>query len=161
MEGWTVPDSFKQLDSITLWFLAIILAIPLSVIANLLTYPLRNWMARRSARRAERRSRELEQQLRSIEALTQSSRELGLRLATIAILFLICFAMGSALTTLPIIFGQLSPAFVLLGVFFYVIAIIAGFATITIIERVRGFEAYREKTERTIAELRALASRQP
>jgi Cft2 family RNA processing exonuclease len=157
VENWTVRD----LDSIQLWVVALILAIPLSIIANLLTYPLRNWMARRSARRAERRSRELEQQLRSIEALTQSSRELALRLATLAILLLITFALGSAATTLSIILWDPSRIFVLLGVSCYAVSVVVGIATVTTIERVRGFEDYRERTERQIAELKARASREP
>ena len=156
-------DFLKELDSIN-WVVALILAIPLGIIANLLTYPLRNWMGRRSAKRAERRSRELELQLRSIEALTQSSRELGLRLATLAILVLICFAMGNALIALAsigLVSAETSTVLVLGGGFLYVMSSIVGAATISTIERVRGFEAYRERTERAIAELKARASHEP
>jgi hypothetical protein len=153
-----VRDFLNQLNSIN-WVVAIVLAIPLSIIANLLTNPLRNWMGRWSAKRAEQRNRELEKQLRSIEALTQSSLELGLRLATLAIFVLILFAMGSALIAMASIFPD--TAFVFLGVFLYALAIIVGVATISTIERVRGFEAYRERTERAIADLKARASREP
>ena len=158
-------DFLKQWDSISL-VLGLVLAIPLSIIANLLTYPLRNWMGRRSAKRAERRSRDLEKQLRSIEALTQSSLELALRLATLAILLLICFAMGSAIIALASIgfLGislEMGRTLVLAGVFMYLIAIVVGVATISTIEQVRGFAAYRERTERAIAELKARASREP
>jgi hypothetical protein len=167
MEGWTVQDFFNSINFwVVAWVVGLVLAIPLSLIANFLTDPLRNWWARRSAKRAERRNRELDQQLRSIEALTQSSLELGLRLATFAIVVLICFAMGSAVIALASInlwwmSAATSKNLVLVGGLLYVISIIVGVGTISTIERVRGFEAYRERMKREIANQRARASRQP
>jgi hypothetical protein len=53
----------------------------------------------------------------------------------------------------------MSRTLVLAGVFTYLIATIVEVATISTIEQVRGFEAYRERTERAIAELKGPALR--
>jgi H+/gluconate symporter-like permease len=158
MEGWIVQDFFVQPIN---WVVALVLAIPVGIIANLLTNPLRNWWARRSASRAERRSRELEQHLRSIEAMTQSSRELGLTLAALATLLLITFALGSAVIALSSFAAEEHRrSWAILGGMCYAISVLVGIAAISTIDRVRNFEAFRERTERTIADLKTRAPRQ-
>ena len=57
--------------------------------------------------------------------------------------------------------GLLPSIVVVLGGFLYAVSTIVGMATISTINRVRGFEAYRERTERAIADLKARASRNP
>jgi hypothetical protein len=158
-----VWDLLRQLDPIT-WIVGLVLAIPLSIIANLLTNPVRNWMGRWSAKRAERRGRELEKNLRSIEALTKSYVDLGLRLAGLGVGVLMFFAIGNALVVLVnlyIIPAHTSQLLLLLAAFVYAVSIVLAVATLSMIERVRDFGAYRERTERQIAELKARASRAP
>jgi hypothetical protein len=66
-----------------------------------------------------------------------------------------------ALASIGLVSAETSTVLVLGGGFLYVMSSIVGAATISTIERVRGFEAYRERTERAIAELKARASHEP
>jgi len=85
----------------TSFWIGISAAIPLSVVANLVTPRSQQWLARRNASRAARRSNELREELESIEKLTSEPGRLQIFLLESVLLITLLTSVIGVLSGAP------------------------------------------------------------
>ncbi|SRR6266404_2005680 len=148
-----------QLASIN-WAITLLSGLVLSIVGNLLNYPMQNWLARRSVERARRRVQQLEEQLRDLETLTRSPFDLGMKLTASGLKVVIWFALATAITTLTDVFPErlmpdASYRFILgVGTLLYLVSMLLAVDMLKTVTRIRDFKTYRERVEHSIADLK-------
>jgi hypothetical protein len=153
-----MSDIAQLLASVN-WALSLVIAVLLSIVANLLTSPIQNWLARKSTQRAERRVERLRGELVELERLAQSPLDLGLELAALAARVLIFLAFASAITTLASIperflSDETSVLLQALGTLCYLISLLLAIKLANTVMPLRYFKAHRERVERMIDSLK-------
>lgn len=92
-------EAAKKID----WAISVLAAIPLSILANLLTPSAANWWARRSVTKLEKRREKLQAELVRVETLFSNPNLLAAEGQEVLFGTLMWLALGLALTAFPII----------------------------------------------------------
>jgi len=138
----------------TNWALSLLAAIPLAIIANLLTISVRNWLARRSAIKAKKRLKELEDDLKKAETYIDDREKLYLFLARGIFSVLIFIALGSAMSSImPLLSGPI-------GSIFYLVAILRAYQCLNMVKNISNFDKYKGEILSQINQMKALAGEQ-
>lgn len=150
------------------WLVSLIVAVPLSIAANLLTPYIRDWYAKRSSERAKKRIAEVEAEHKEISLYLESKDGLILLLLSTILRVLVMFSLASAIAFMGSIPSALSLApyeiSILfygvtgaLSVFLYLIGINHGLKALTKFGKVMKYEQYSSEVESLKSELREVA----
>jgi len=129
------------------WVLTLLLAIPLSILANLLTDPFKQWMASRSFEQSRKRVKQLESELDYATKLVQDREKLSLESTKVILTVLIDIGLGGATSSLLF----------LAGFVFYLMAVLEGYRHMRLLNRVANFDEYKRNTELRISKLKTSA----
>lgn len=139
---------FEWLKDIN-WALSLLAAIPLSIVANMITPKVQNWFGRRSGDKARKRIDELEHELDNIEKFIENKENFYLYLVRQGFIILMLLGIGNLVSSIiPIISG-------VFGSIFYLIAINKGLKSAQLIENVTNFDSYKDKINAQIIEMRS------
>ena len=128
------------------WALSLIAAIPLAVIANLLTPKVANWLGSKSVEKAKRRIADLQEELKKVYDLAHDPIMLSHE-NNIALFKVLGFiAIGSAMD----FFGVLA---IPLGAVFHLSAFMMALKHISLLRNCQNFKAYESKTTDYIEKL--------
>ncbi len=141
------------------------MGIVLSIIANLVTPIIRNWLAKWSESRSSARVEELKSDLEEISKYAISPSKLSLLISHTIIQVLVFFSIASAIaslgTAMPFMLWYarldgteyLTPAYVSLSSIFYLVGVINAQKVLTIINKLRNYDEYKSKMEQIITNL--------
>jgi hypothetical protein len=144
------------------WAISLLGAVLLSVIANLVTPIVKNWIAAWSRSSATARIEELESELQKISKYS-NSQELSYLVSTSILQVLVFFSLASALTTLGYSYISMLNSYsqiilnFMIGItstFLYLLGFIRSFKALNTINKVRYLDEYKVKIEESIASLR-------
>lgn len=150
------------------WILSLLMAIILSIIANLVTPSIRNRYAKLSEKRSSARVELLKSELEEICKYANSPSELSLLVSTSILQVLVFFSMASAIATLatmmpfmgktvlntgPSVMDFLSPLYYLLSSLGYLFGVFIALNTLKITSRIRSFDKYKSNIEKSIISL--------
>ncbi len=142
-------DWFKEIN----WVLSLAAAIPLSIVANLLTPKLQNWLAKRSTEKAAKRLADLESELDRITSF-KNEKELLLHETIYVILkVVVIIGIGNAITSIPFTYIITDP----IGAVIYLVGIMAGISHLALITKVKRFDEYQKTIEAQKESLRSEA----
>lgn len=147
------------------WVVSIIGAIVLSILANLLTSPVQNRLARINAKRSEKRIQQLQSQLAQIENFVSNSPTfysyILLLIVKIVLITLIAFAVSDITLASINVAVDLARYHRYINVLYaisqfttsllYIIGINYTFVALRTIKRVQAFHEYKAEVERTIS----------
>jgi hypothetical protein len=159
-------ETFKQIN----WLVSLVVGIALSILANLLTPYVQNWLATHSTGRALKRIGELEEELKEVSIYAESPAELSAYLLLSIVRLLVYFCMASAFATLGSLPLTMMPGFYeitgliyaligLMSSLLYLLGVIRGQRTLRIVQRVRRFPEYKKEIEDTISSLKLSSER--
>ena len=150
------------------WIISLLMAILLSIIANLVTPSIRNWYAKFSKKRSSARVEVLKSELEEISKYANSPSELSLLVSYSILQVLVFFSIASAIatlaTTMPFMAENMSystqfimeifsPLYYLLSSLFYLLGVFMAQKTLRIISRIRNFDKYKSNIEKSIISL--------
>ena len=156
-------DIFNQIN----WIISLLAGIILSIIANLFTPSIRNWLAKISKSRSSARVEELKLDLEEISEYANSPSKLSLLISHTIIQVLIFFSLASAIaslgTAMPFMLWSvdvrfyeaeyISPLYLLLSSLLYMTGVINAQKISRMITKVRNFDEYKSKMEKIIISL--------
>jgi len=136
MESYTLIEWMKEIN----WILSLIVAIPLSITANILTPRFQNWFAKRSTEKTTKRLSEIKEQLSEVERFQNDTLGLLHETVRITLKVIIFIGIGNAITSIPIPMAYLivDP----IGALLYLIGITSGIRHLSLISRVNNFDGY-------------------
>ena len=147
------------------WIISLLMAILLSIIANLVTPSIRNWYAKFSKKRSSARVEVLKSELEEMSKYANSPSELSLLVSYSILQVLVFFSIASAIATLATIMPFMaenisystqfimeifSPLYYLLSSLFYLLGVFMAQKTLRIISRIRNFNKYKSNIEKSI-----------
>lgn len=150
------------------WIISLLMAILLSIIANLVTPSIRNWYAKFSKKRSSARVEVLKSELEEMSKYANSPSELSLLVSYSILQVLVFFSIASAIATLATIMPFMSenisystqciieifsPLYYLLSSLFYLLGVFMAQKTLRIISRIRNFDEYKSNIEKSIISL--------
>ena len=149
------------------WIMSLLMAVLLSIIANLFTPSIRNWLAKMSDNRSSARVEELKLDLEEISKYVISPSKLSLLISHTIIRVLIFFSLASAVATLgtamPFVLWNVSIRsagleyasflYLLISSMLYLLGVASGQRVSRLIYKVRNFDEYKSKTEKIIISL--------
>ena len=150
------------------WIISLLMAILLSIIANLVTPSIRNWYAKFSKKRSSARVEVLKSELEEMSKYANSPSELSLLVSYSILQVLVFFSISSAIATLATIMPFMSenisystqciieifsPLYYLLSSLFYLLGVFMAQKTLRIISRIRNFDEYKSNIEKSIISL--------
>ena len=158
---------FLELFSQINWIISLLMGILLSIIANLFTPSIRNWLAKRSESRSSARVEELKLDLEEISKYANSPSNLSLLISHTIIQVLIFFSLASAIaslgTAMPFVLWSvnvryneleyLSPLYLLSSSLLYLVGVMNALKVSRIINKVRNFDKYKSNMEKIIISL--------
>lgn len=123
------------------WWITLLAAIPLSIIANILTPIVLNLAAKRSIKKSHKRTKELQNEIDTITNFVNNKESLYFHLTRSFLIILILLGLGNA------IYG--------VGTIFYLMAIIKAWNCIQLTKKVQYFDDFRTNIESQIAEIKS------
>lgn len=159
-------ETLKQIN----WLVSLVVGIALSILANLLTPYVQNWLATHSTGRALKRIGELEEELKEVSFYAESPAELSAYLLSSIMRLLVYFRMASAFATLgslpsaimPMIYEIAGPIYALIGLMsslLYLLGVIRGQRVLRVVQRVRRFPEYKKEIDDMISSLKISSER--
>ena len=156
-------DFFSQVN----WIISLLMAIILSIIANLVTPNIRNWLAKWSESRSSARIEELRSDLEEISKYVDSPSKLSLLISYSILEALIFFSIASAIaslgTAMPLMLytsnfklyepKYLEVIYLLASSLLYLLGVMRAQKVLKITRRVRYFDKYRSEIGKSIASL--------
>ena len=140
------------------WVISTIGAVVLSILANLLTGPVQDWLAKRSDRRSENRAKELRAQFEEVADLVHSPTKFYLTILVLVVKVLLADLVASLLSNIlyAVVFqfraGSILVPFTTALV--YVVGINYAYKALRLIGRVRNFSKYENEIASRIASLK-------
>ena len=111
------------------WLVSLLVGIPLSIVANLLTPKLQNWLAKRSMQKSKKRITLINLEYKKIDFLKKNKDILLMDTLKVILEVIIFIGIGNAVTSIPFIYVIADP----IGAIFYFIGIKLGLSHLTII----------------------------
>lgn len=159
-------DELNRVANEINWLVSLLVAIPLSIIANLLTPRFQNWLGRRSKKNALTRITQIETEVAEIAALAADPNKVQRRTLYSIVTILTWFSVGS----LPIFYQAgvfLTPlgfgfeiAYAIgggIGSVFYLMAILHGQRTLSLLRRVDNFASFEQEAKVELDRLKQTA----
>ena len=155
------------------WIISLLVAILLSIIANLFTPSISNWLAKLSESRSSARVEELKSDLEEISKYANSPSKLSLLISHTIIQVLIFFSLASAIaslgTAMPFVLWSISvetdaleyisPLYLLSSSLLYLMGVMSAMKVSRIISKIRKFDTYKLQMEKIITSLEKSAPR--
>lgn len=126
------------------WWVSLFAAIPLSIIANILTPYVQNWLAKKSTKKAQKRLKELQSELDTVSDFVNNKDSLHLHLTRSFFIVLIFIGLGGTISYIPFV-----------GSVFYLIAILRAVDSIQLTKKVQDFDNFKSIIESQIAEIKS------
>ncbi len=114
------------------WIVSIILALIISIVANIMTPSVQNWRARRSTILSEKRIKDLELEYKHTKILYDDKDQLYLVSMVVGFRILIYFGVGGFTS---LIFGNI----------FYLFGVLEAWRHIKLLKRVKEFDLYEKE----------------
>ena len=128
------------------WAISLFAAIPLAVVANLLTPKVANWLGRRSGDKARKRVEELQTELNRTHSLSHDSESLNRETFITLFKVLAFIALGGAMGALGFIGFPIAAMF-------FLSAVLESMKHIKLLRRCENFREYENKTTDEIEQL--------
>ena len=128
-------DIIRRID----WAISLVAAIPLSILANLMTPAIANWMARRSKVKSQKRRKILEKELAQVEALVGNPILLTLEGQESLFFVLMWLGLGLLLNSVPIINLVTAP----LAAICFLYSFLRAFKHVNLLRRCKNFPEYK------------------
>lgn len=136
---------FSQIN----WILSFIAALIISIAANLLTPRIKNKLAERSETAANKRIKELEQELLHIQKLYNNRNDLNMDSLRSIFKILLSFGLGGFAGSFLSLFGTI----------FYLIAVVEAQRQISLLEKISDFDTYKINTQAILDSLKSRRER--
>ncbi|MFM2584786.1 hypothetical protein [Vibrio campbellii] len=125
------------------WAISLLAAIPLSVLANLLTPNIQNWLGRRSEKRSKKRLKQLEEQRETFIKYNENRTLFLIESTSVVLKVIVLIGLGNALNSIPI-FWEVSNVAAALA---YLMSVNIALPHLNLINRLKNFDLYNEKIE--------------
>jgi O-antigen/teichoic acid export membrane protein len=149
------------------WLVSLLAAIPLSIAANLLTPYIRDWFAKRSSKKAQKRIKEIEFEQGIVARYAESKEDLSLFLLGTILRVLVLFSLASGIALMgflpnvtPLVPGALYGAGGMISALAYLLGITRGVSALGTLRKVENFNEYNAEVESLKSTLKQVASKQ-